>query len=529
MADDKDINISVGAKIDVEAAKAAVLSSFRDIQKKLKEVGTNEARELAKQISQVAKGLSSGEIDFKDAEALAAEFGKAAKFATLSDKKVDDLASHLKKAVYESRSMADSLKKAESGFEKSRKITDGLSGLLDKIGPKAGGISNSISGWTRSIPGLEGAIGKLGGAAKAAGGWFMVALKTIELGIGAIKDYAATYRKYEDRALRESGEDAVNAQTNATAALDLRIRKIDEELRRKQAIADADFEIAKANKEIAHSQERISAETELQRENLERIHRREMEDLEIEKQKDDLARERAQITEKLNAIEGEGGKKSILSERQEAEKARLAEMQKQLDAADKYRSEYERQMEEAQRNGWDTSSSTIAEQVGTKFRAWGIDLGKDMMATLGLNKMGTEEGNQRYEGFRAQVRSQKQLLASLDSQMKTLDADASELRLQGGDIDKKSQVVSAREDVLAKRRDEEDMASERQFTEKVRGIELDNLKGGNRLTAMGLAGNPMANAEIETANNTKTLVGIAKNIHRRLGNTKPLVDPATWK
>lgn len=502
-----DVLIKVGAEADTEGAQQKILAEFDKMRSRLKDIATDEAQALAEQISAVTKGLREGTVDPKSVEAVAAAFTKIASAAELSDREISGFTSQLKTAVDKSRSLSDYMHKVEDGADKGAKFSDDLKGAIADISPEAGRFTGEVGKWLNRIPGVNGLIGSMG---KLAGGVAIAFGAVVAAVAGVAKSLRAAndaMRQMEERSRSIRAENAENARTNALGRIDLDASRRKAEADHKKAM----LELEKETMEYAYDR----AEAEM---NINELwgKRREWNSMQI-------ARDKAEDAYTNEAKRLDLERDENLAQREDIEKRRNAEeeylnsLRDQLDAAvakrDQYKAGRSAIMENAEARqtlidaGIDVEDPGAWERIKEAIGDGLLDQFKDIKSWFN-GEENTEEKNQQYEKFFAEARRLQQQIAEQERKVESVDNDLEAnrrdmLRISG----ERSRSDAA--NVARKNRERaEDVERMRSEEERIAGRRMEMSREGNRLTAMGLgSGNAAANASVETAMNTKAMLG----------------------
>ena len=530
MADtNSDVNINIGAEAKLDGATQQILAEFSQVEERLVRVGTTEAKALARQLREAARGLSKGILDPNDAQELAAAFSGITKDAQLTDQAIEDLSTSFDNAVKNSRNLSDFMNKTGKHGSATRVALKGMSDALDKMNPSASKLSSEVGTWVQKIPGVERLMGKMPMLATGIGVAFKAATALIMTTISAMKEYQAAVRSFTARNLDISGENARNRQTNRVADAELAARKRREELEDTQALRDTEFELTKIKKEQELYDMQATTPYSREREINELNHRRDIEEQEIElkrKRNEEAIEANTQDTKTLDE------QKKALDDRIKAEESRYNIMTKlqqkyQSMVGEKTQKANAQAQEEARLMGLSEGSKEYEEYVAKQTesliskwmggaKSWVSDNISDLAASVGLKELSTSDAEQLWKEYADKERSQKQTLEELKRQRQGLDADSDRLDRQKKNLETQKDVITRMEMTRTSKNNAEEAARKNQIMESVANRRVELMGAGNRLTAMGLGGgNAVLDSGKKIASNTDEIKQILKDYVRQ--------------
>ena len=546
-----DVAVTVGAVADPASAEKAAAKELDAMQKRLAKVGTDEAKELAKQIRVVMSGLRDGSVTAKDVEPVAAAFAKIGKDAELSDDAISDMARKLGDAKDKSRNLSDHMRKAaDSGKrwaehaerlkeaqkeaeEASKRNLGNLEDSLRDISPEASGIADTFGKWFNRLPGAQGILDKMGPSVLKIKIGFLAVAGAILGAIKTMQNFQSAMRRVEERRLQEKGDDAVNDQSNATARLDLENRKRTEKYEHDKAMREAEASIRKSEAEADYARQ---WEKDVWNED---AAAREFEDLKHRKRMADeerlLARENmdAEIAENEAAKKALEEKKRIDGERLKAEQERLEAMENFNREYEAARSEVEKKAEEAANstgylrdsNAWKEAYENGLSEFGSKLDVQMSDVGKKAMKYLGLAELSPEEAQSKWEQNRTSLRQQRQTVKELQQGIRGLDQDIAQATDKATLLGRQSEALVKQGELATREYELAKTKMSAQAQRQIQGKMTESMAEGNRLTAMGLGGgNAAADVGRDIANNTRQTAEILREIAKRplVSNTRTL-------
>ena len=530
MADtNSDVNINIGAQANLDGATQQILAEFSQVEERLVRIGTTEAKALARQLREAARGLSKGILDPNDVQELAAAFSGITKDAQLTDNAIGDLSTSFDNAVKNSRNLSDFMNKTGKHGSAARVALKGMSDALDKMNPSASRLSSEVGTWVQKIPGVERLMGKMPMLATGIGVAFKAATALIMTTISAMKEYQAAVRSFTARNLDISGENARNRQTNRVADAEIAARKRREELEDTQALRDTEHELFKIKKEQELYDMQATTPYAREREINELNHRRDLEEQEIElkrKRNEEAIEANTQDTKTLDE------QKQALDERIKAEESRYNIMTKlqqkyQSMVGEKTQKANAQAQEEARLMGLSEGSKEYEEYVAKQSesliskwmggaKSWVSDNISDLAASVGLKELSTSDAEQLWKEYADKERMQKQTLEELKRQRQGLDADSDRLDRQKKDLETQNEVITRMEMARTSRNNAEEAARKNQIMESVANRRVELMGAGNRLTAMGLGGgNAVLDSGKKIASNTDEIKQILKDYVRQ--------------
>jgi hypothetical protein len=512
-----DLNIKVGAEIDLDEATKATVKSYEDMAARLKGIATDAAKELSEQFAKVAKGIRDGAFNADALSQATAELDKAAASAELSDNAISSMAQGLDRAAKNSRTLADYMNRADQPASRLARGVGALSKWLDGVAPNAKKTADFLGGVAQKIPGVSSFVTKMPAMAGAIGVAFKAVAATVGTVIGAMREFRAMRRDAMSRDISVQGENTRNERVNRTADLDLRERRRKEEIEDAKAIAETENEILRLDTEAEAAKKLAGISNPLMREAVEMKARREIEERRLNLRKEMLDRE-----DKANEDEREANEErvKIIDDTIRAEEDRLGKMQKLQAEYTQYASERRAlAMQRVKNEGMTEESEGFMERVDNfvkeDLRSWVADKVRDKAAEYGLGDMTTEEAQSKIESGEDAMRGQRQNLNSLRQERAGLVEDGRRLDRQRAKLDADRKQYAAEEELRRNNVNKEDAQRRLAIEESIAGRRADLAAAGNRLTAMGLGGgNVGADHGKDIANNTKEMVALQKETLR---------------
>lgn len=512
-----DVLINIGAKADVSGAAQRLTAQFSAMEAKLKQVGTAEAQSLAKEISAVAKGLSSGIVDPKSVEELAQAFAKIEKSSQLSDKAIDGLSSKLDNAVKNSRSLSDHMRSVEASSKNSNNGMRAVSDAIDDLSPKTRSLLDNVGKWANRIPGVGKMLGNIATKVPGIGTAFKLVTAAVVESLAAIRSFNQGVREAEERMMRIRKENSDNERTNAFGNVDLLAA------RRKSEMADR-IALEEARRNLG----RIQDEEALYEENSRTAYAK-------QRQWNATRNERTQawadITSRGKAIDEEIAEnkaarddieKKIEAQKRsmEVDDEQLKKRQELVKKYDELRSAQEKALERVAMTGGADDISWL-DKINEKLKNGFEDMVKDAAALLG-DEVDTSDASALFKSYSDAVRQEAQQMEESKRSLATLENQLAAETRRGEKLGLDKEINKAELGRQGAKEAAEDALVEQERNERLMGQRVAAMGAGNRLTSMGLGGgNAGADPARDTARNTKELLGVSKDIKRMMSMGKP--------
>lgn len=536
--DNSNVNIEIGATSKVADTTDGILDEFERMADMLRKVGTEDARDLEKNLRNAMEALNDG-ASSKGLEEMAVAFSQVKDYSKLSDKAIGDLSTKMDNAVKKSRGLSDAMKKSSDGGGIASRAVNAMSSALDRLSPKASSITSSVGQWAQKIPGVSNLMAKMPGLASALGLAFKGVTAAIVGAYEAFVELNAKVMDAREKYSRWASEDADETKKQRMFEADQKERERKEEERKAQALADAEHLASVAEAKKMHEdtmREGGDIAAPIRREEMEMKYRQATEIHEKDKAGEDLQRSYDAKAAERESIE-ERRKAAI--ERRKAIEDDMKARRKDMAELDEQRSESQKRAEKKARElGLEGAAFTeyvnvhaldaIGDTLGDKVKDFGA-WSKRMGAMLGIetsgSKLSVEDATKLFEARREKDRQQNRELAELNREIAGYDAGSATV---GRDLE----ILQRQKDANEKERQALEAAQLRERTQKGRELKMnidtkrvENMAEGNRLTAMGLGGGDVSYRR-DIAGGVKSLVEIAKEIR---ANTHRGLMPEGWE
>ena len=499
-----DVNIKVGAEANIDGATKNILSEFDAMEERLRRIGTEEAKALAKQLQAVTRGLSEGAFKSEDVEELAQGFAAIAKDAQISDNAISDFSSILSNAVGRSRQLSDYMRKTKDGATGAERAVNAASRFLDsKMSPATQKINGWVGNIAGKIPGVQSMLSKMPALAGGIGVAFKAALVVAEKLIALSNEYKESIRAWNERRMEVRAENASNDYANRIAQLELEDRK------RKEALADA-----KAMKDAELELQDLQAQRSLSERLQSTPYARERGIMELNEQRAAQRRKMDRTTQATNEDIDEAtsertsleGRKNALAERIKAVDEELTNAFKRAGMAESERSQYEELLERVEAG--DIDDAGMMDQLKAKMGDWMQNLGKSI---FGVGNFSTDQAEAEYKKWQDKIRQLAQSRKQMAQQTEGLDLDLAANSRKQAALVKQSEINAAASEAMEEKWRAEEAARKQEIQESLANKKAELMGTGNRLTAMGLGGgNVGVDYGKDIANNTKEMLAILK-------------------
>jgi hypothetical protein len=511
-----DVTLKVGAQMG-EGGEAEMLKRIDELRRRVGEVGTEEARALARQLKTASEALDAGRLDAADVEAIAAALDGVAEGAALSDVNIEQMTSLISDAAKRSRALSDEFRRVDAETEKSRRRMEGVEGAVADIAPEAKRVTDAIGGWAKRIPGVGSALSKFPGIAKGVGLAFTAVMATVQGVISLMRKADALNREIRDRNLRIADERLANDRANAMGDIDLADRRRQNAERATRAMMEVEAKIAAedAKADLRRRQEDMMERGDwspANQEHWERQYRRGEEDRQAEMQRRSLDMDMDSNEAERKIVERRA---KVVDRQIREEEAVLKAVEEIRRNADEQRSEVRKRAEEAADASGLTGEARSA-SVAEAMKAYSIDFGKRIAGALGMNpNMSDEEAQALYEQKDDDARRRRQRLIDLRRERAGQDAESVRLKADADRIARQRVALEKEDAARQEERTREDNMLRREHEMRMNERKAEIMGAGNRLTAMGLGGgNVGADYGRSIANNTKDILGAIREWRR---------------
>lgn len=496
-----DVNIKVGAEANIDGATSSILSEFDAMEERLRRIGTEEAKALAKQLQSVTKGLGKGAFKAEDVEELAQRFAAIAKDSEISDNAIRDLSTSLSNAVGRSRQLSDYMERTKDGATKAERAVNAASKFLDsKMSPATRKISDTVGGLAGKIPGVQSMLLKMPALAGGIGVAFKAALVVAEKLVALNKEFRAGVREWGDRNLGIKAETAANDYANRIAQLDLEDRKRKEALADTKAMAEAELELENLRKQKELSERMQNTPYARERGFLELNEQRAAQRRTMDRRGESIEEDIAESQSERSSLEK---RKETLSKRIDEEQAILDKMFSNATEAEGFRSALS-ELEEYEAKG-------VKGDMLDKVKARLTDSVNGILSGLGINNMAPEEAEQRRKDFIDKARQQSQNIKQMKQQRQGIDLDLDANKRKQDALEMQRKLNEASKAATEEKWRAEEAARKQEIEESLAGKRAELMSQGNRLTAMGLGGgNVGVDYGKDIAGNTKEMLAIMK-------------------
>ena len=496
-----DVNIKVGAEADISGATGSILSEFETMEARLKRVGTEEAKALAKQLEAVTKGLRVGAFKADDVEAVAIGFAEIKEDAQLSDKAINDFARKLSDSIGRSRQLSDHMSRTSRESSRATDAIKSASDFLDgKMSPAMQKVSSGIGAVVQKLPSVQSLLSKVPALAGGIGVAFKAALVVVEQVGNAINETNRAVRDWHDRRMGIRAENAQNDYTNTIAAYDLADKKRKQALADTQALADAEKEIEDIKARTAMHDKMVETPYSRERGFIEKNEQKKAEERTLNREDERITANLEENTAEKTSLEG---RRDALNELINKKQEQLDNLFNKLNIAEKDRSSFGEYAEML-------DTGVIDKSLMEYWKAKTTDLGKSIMSSLGFTDYSPAEADAEMKKVQDEIRRLNQDIKQNKQSVKDIGADIEANEQRKRNLETQQQKNDASKAELESRFKAEAKAIEQERDERIATKKFEIAGQGNRLTAMGLGGGNVIGVEKELSDNMKTLAEVAK-------------------